>query len=129
MSHATDVLLYVSPGDKGIEPFLEKVRANSRFNSAPYPVDTDDFSGPNVFMGAVYAFGADYWSFACEDNQKLLDSVHWTHPGVVVLIVHTEGLHCEEVTQVYRPVFEERHSGYYNSELWAVQPQYDQAGS
>jgi hypothetical protein len=25
---------------------------------------------------------------------------------------------------VYRPAFEERHSGYYNSELWAVQPQY-----
>jgi hypothetical protein len=122
MSSAADVLLYASPGDKGVESFLEKVRAESRFESAPFPVDTGDFSGPNGFMGGVWAFGADYWSFFGDDHQALLDTVRWDNPGVVVLIVRREGHASENITEVYRPVFEEVRGGYYDSEVSAVQP-------
>lgn len=118
MSSACDVLLFAAPGDPGIEQLLEKIRIQDRFEAAPYPVDTGEFSGPNVYGAAVLAYGADYWPYFDDDHQELLDSVRWRSPGSVVLIVQRE---FDDVAQVYRPAFEVERGGYYNSEARAVQ--------
>src|SRR5574338_191287 len=125
MSSATDVLLYAAPNDPGIGELCDKIAQGSRFNAKPYPVDTLSFAGPNVFMGAVLAFGADYWSWFGDEVQELLDSVTWRKPGVVVLIVRTEGHSSENITDVYRPTYVEERSVYYDSEVSAVQPAKD----
>lgn len=118
MSSSTDVLLFAAPRDPGIEQLLEKIRAQDRFEAAPYPVNTDEFSGPNVYGAAVLAYGADYWPYFDDDHQELLDSVQWRHPGAVVLIIQRE---FDDVAQVYRPAFHIERGGYYNAETRAVQ--------
>lgn len=118
MSSSTDVLLFASPGDPGIEFLLEKIRAEDRFNAAPYPVDTKEFSGPNIYGAAVLAYGADYWPFFGDDHQHLVDSVKWRRPGSVVLIIQRE---YDDVAQVYRPTFHIERGGHFNAETWAVQ--------
>lgn len=125
MSSATDVLLYAVPGDPGIAELRSRIAQGSRFEAMPYHVDTLKFAGPNIFMGAVLAFGADYWSWFGDEVQELLDSVTWTHPGVVVLIVRTEGHASENITDVYRPAYVVKRSGYFDSEVSAVQPAKD----
>lgn len=120
MSNATDVLLFAAPSDPGIEQLVEKIRSRDRFEAAPYPVDTGEFSGPNVFGAAVLAYGSDYWPyFGDDDHQPLLDSVRWRSPGAVVLIVQRE---FDDVAQVYRPTFEIEYGGHFNAESKAVQP-------
>lgn len=118
MSYSTDVLLFATPGDPGIEQLREKIAASERFDATLYPVDTDGFSGPNVFAGAVLAFGADYWSYFGDEHQELLDSVRWRRPGTVVLIIQRED---NDVTEVYRPAFRLERGGHFNAETRAVQ--------
>lgn len=123
MSSATDFLMYVnSHSDKGLRPFLDKVGEETRFNSEPQPVDTGSFNGPNVFMGEVYAFGADYFD---SDVQELLDSVQWSQPQAVVVLTRHEGQGgyvADPDTRVFRPRFVEHKQGW---SMWVSQPQFD----
>jgi hypothetical protein len=118
MSYTTDVLLYVGhSGDKGLEPFLEALMANDeRYGATLLPLDTDAANGPRSFGGAVLAQGGNH--FPTWDMQGILDGVRWSSPGDVVLICATE----DKITQVFRPTFVEEYSGYYDSEVRAVQP-------
>lgn len=118
MSSACDVLLFASPSDPGIEQLVEKIRAEDRFGAGPYPVDTGEFSGPNIFGAAVLAYGADYWPYFGDGHQELLDSVKWRRPGSVVLVIQRE---YDDVAQVYRPAFHIERGGHFNAETWAVQ--------
>lgn len=91
MSYPTDVLMYVSVADrKAMETFNERLSQITRFNAHPWMVDTNDWSGPNVFGGDVWAFGADY--LLAEDVQKVLDDVKWCRPqNVVALVTWVDG--------------------------------------
>lgn len=88
MSSATDVLMYVDPIDAGTmnDTFNPRLAEIARFEAHPFPVPTGDFSGPNVFYGNVWAFGADYLSPG--DIHDVIRAVRWKCPHRVVAVVN-----------------------------------------
>ena len=104
MSYPTDVLMYVSVADrKTMETFNERLSQITRFNAHPWMVDTNDWSGPNVFGGDVWAFGADY--LLPDDFGDVLRSVRWRHPqNVVALLTQTDAAGAAP-TEVFRPIY------------------------
>lgn len=117
MSYTTDLLLCVDyKGDKGIQPFLEAIGKAERFGDTLKPITMDGAGGTRNYTGGVYALGTNH--FPTWDLQELLDSVQWSRPGTVVLVVCSEDW---AETKVLRPAYEIERGGYYNSEACAVQ--------
>lgn len=123
MSSATDVLMYVSPADAVTmeTQFNPRLAEFSRFDATPYPVATHEFSGPNVFYGDVWAFGADYLSTG--DIHDVIRAVRWKCPHQVVAIVNWwDGPGACE-TQVLRPDYTVSDPTFYGEQ--AVEQQVD----
>ena len=118
MSYTTDLLLCCDyQGDKGIEPFLEAVAGVERFGDTLRKIEMHPLAGgTRLYTGAVYAMGTNH--FPTWDLQELMDSVKWSSPGAVVLVVCSQD---GAETRTIRPTYESERGGYYDSETRAVQ--------
>jgi hypothetical protein len=105
MSSASDVLMYVDPGDATtMETFNQRLAQDARFEAHPYRVDTSDWSGPNIFGGHVWAFGADH--LPADIVQDAIEDTQWRHPQRVVALVNWVDGDGPCETVVCRPRFE-----------------------
>ncbi len=118
MSYTTDLMLCCdSPSDKGIQPFLAAIAGVERFGDTLRKIDMHPLAGgTRLYTGAVYAMGTNHFPTAA--LQELIDSVQWSKPGNVVLVVCSEDW---TETRTYRPTYEIKSGGYYDAETWAVQ--------
>ena len=115
MSYPTDVLMYVSVGDqKTMETFNENLSKITRFNAHPWMVDTKDWSGPNVFGGDVWAFGADY--LLPDDFREVLQATKWRYPQNVVAVVTQTDADGAAETEVFRPNYTVGPRGFYGDQ-------------
>ncbi|KIA63017.1 hypothetical protein [Nocardia vulneris] len=56
MSHVTALTLCIDySGDKGLEPFLEKIAGIERFHDTLQKIDTSEAGGTRNYTGAIYA--------------------------------------------------------------------------
>ncbi|WP_433568119.1 hypothetical protein ACQP1O_42965 (plasmid) [Nocardia sp. CA-151230] len=126
MSYTTDLLLCLDySSDKGIQPFLEAIAKVERFGDTLKPISTEAAGGTRLYTGAVYAMGTNH--FPTWDLQELIDSVKWSRPGNVMLVVCSEDW---TESRIIRPTYEIENYGYWDAETRAVQvaPKAEEAG-